>query len=172
MIFQYGYYYDSSPFIISSVVGVIINIIVAVLINNDAKKRGMDGTIYVVLTCICGFCIGGIAYLIASSNHPHQTYASSQRSYANANPNVYGQQRSAQPRSYGQSQTYNQPKPQGYSQPQPESQNYGQSQTYNNSPASDVNTTMPNKSNMVFCSICGAENPKNAKFCSHCGAQL
>ncbi|MHA1647112.1 MAG: hypothetical protein ACTSVL_06040, partial [Promethearchaeota archaeon] len=64
MIFQYSYYYDPSPFIISSVVGVIINIIVAVLINNDAKKKGMDGTIYVVLTCLCGFCIGGIAYLI------------------------------------------------------------------------------------------------------------
>ena len=135
--------------ILPTIIGFGIRIIFAVIIAKDAQKRQMEPTLYVVLTCLCGCCVGPIVYLIVASNHPVQTGDFQQPSFQSNQGQVYGQQ--PQP-IYGQQQ-YQQP-PQ---QPRPSAQN--------------TSTTMPSF-DVIFCPICGSQNQKGAKFCSTCGADL
>jgi len=129
-----------------------IRVIIAVIIAKDAQKRQMEPTIYVVLVCIMGWCIGGIVYLVTASNHPIQTGDFQEPSFSSnqGQQTTYGQQ--PQP-------IYGQPKfqqPTQQSQPKPVS--------------SGESTTLPNI-NKAFCPICGSQNQKNAMYCSHCGAK-
>ena len=152
MIFQTPMYGDPMGLnflsILPAIIGLIIRIGIAVLIAKDAQKRGMEPTIYVVLSCCCGCLIGGIVYLIAASNHPTQTGDLQQPSFDSNQGQMYGQQ--PQP-IYGQQQQQQPP------QPKPSAQN--------------TSTTMPSF-DVVFCPICGSQNQKGAKFCSTCGADL
>ncbi|MHA1719007.1 MAG: zinc ribbon domain-containing protein [Promethearchaeota archaeon] len=148
MIFQSDYSYDYSSFF-GTFIGLAINIGIAILIYNDAKKRGMEPTGYVILTCLCGCCLGGIVYLIAMSSHPIQT-ESQQPAISINQTTMYGQQ----------PQTM-------YGQPQPQHQ---QSQRQPTKITPDT-TTMPSVDS-IFCPVCGSTNQKNAKYCSHCGAEL
>ena len=147
MIFQSYYLYDYGSFF-GYFLGLAINIGIAVLIYNDARKRGMEPVGYVILTCLCGCCLGGIVYLIAMSSHPIQT-ESQQSVNINNQTTMYGQQPQAM---YGQQQ-YQQPE----QQPKPITP--------------DTTTTIPS-SDSIFCPVCGSTNQKNAKYCSHCGAEL
>ena len=154
MIFQ-----DFLPFgftiitFIPLIIGFGIRIICAVIIAKDAQKRQLEPTLYIVITCLCGCCVGPIIYLIVASNHPVQTDDFQQPSFRSNQGQVYGQQQTT----YGQPQ-YQQPRqPTTQTQPKP---------VY-----PDANTTMPNI-NVTICPICGSQNQKNAKYCSHCGADL
>jgi predicted PurR-regulated permease PerM len=144
MISQYYYFeYYLIPIVIGGVIGMVINVLVASYIANDARKRGMDSSIYLILVCCCcGWLCGIIIYLLAASDHPIQTGESQQPSFNSQQQTTYGQQ----PR-----------QPVQPTQPKPD--------------YPDASTTMPNI-NIIFCSICGSQNPKNAKYCSHCGANL
>lgn len=148
MIFQGDYYYNFSS-LIPTILGLAIRIGFAVWIAKDAQNRQMEPAIYVILTCLCGCCIGPIVYLIAASNHPVQTGDFQQPSFNSNQGPVYGQQ--PQP-IYGQPQ-HQQPQ----QQPRPSAQ--------------DAHTTMPSF-DVIFCPICGSQNQKGAKFCSTCGADL
>ncbi len=150
MIFQ-SYYYEYDPVFsfLPTLISVAIRIGIAVWIAKDAQKRSMEPTIYVVLTCLCGCCIGGIVYLISASSHPTQPDNFQQPSFNGNQGPIYGQQ---PPTTYGQPQ-----------QPQQPQQQY--------QPPSSASTTIPSM-NKVFCPICGSENQKGAKFCSTCGADL
>lgn len=152
MIFQTLYYgepmYNPVLTFLPTIIGLILNIVLAVVIAKDAQKRGMEPTIYVVLTCCCGCLIGGVVYLIAASNHPVQDGDFQQPSFNSNQGQMYGQQ--PQP-IYGQQQQQQPP------QPRPSPQN--------------TSTTMPSY-DVIFCPICGSQNQKGAKFCSTCGADL
>ena len=136
---------------LTGIVGLVIYVAVIVFIVKDANRRGMEPTIYVVLTCCCGLLIGGIVYLITASNHPIQTGDFQKPSFNGNQGQVYGQQQTT----YGQPQ-YQQPRQQAHPKP-----------AY-----PDTSTTIPSFDNTLFCSICGSQNQKNAKYCSTCGADL
>ena len=131
-----------------TIIGLILNIGLAVYIAKDAQKRGMEPTMYVVLTCCCGCLIGGVVYLISASNNPVQTGDFQQPSLGSNQGQMYGQQ---------PQQTYGQQQQQRPPQPRPSAQH--------------TSTTMPSF-DMIFCPICGSQNQKGAKFCSTCGADL
>ena len=153
MIFQEIPYGFTLITFIPMIAGFGIRILIAVIISKDAQKRQMEPTMYVVLTCCCGWCIGGIVYLITASNHPIQTDDFQQPSFSSNQGQVYGQQQTT----YGQPQ-YQQPgQPSQQSQPKP---------VY-----PDASTSMPNI-NTTYCPVCGSTNKKQAKFCAHCGADL
>ena len=86
------------------IIGFGIRIIIAVIIAKDAQKRQMEPTIYVVLTCLCGCCVGPIVYLIAASGNPSQTDDFQQPTFSSNQGQIYGQQQTI----YGQQQ-YQQP---------------------------------------------------------------
>ena len=106
MIFQtpMGIYPSFTTFL-PTILGLILNIVLAVVIAKDAQKRGMEPTMYVVLTCCCGCLIGGVVYLISASSHPVQTgdfqqpsFQSNQGQVYDQQPQpIYGQQQSQQP---------------------------------------------------------------------------
>lgn len=139
MLFQYGY--DFTLSIPGLVVSTVISIIVAIAISNDARARGMDPTGYVLLTCCCSWCVGGIVYLIVRSN--------------NAPAPPMGNSSFSQPPSSG-----------NYGEPSPNQNSYygqpssGQS-TYRP-------TSSPG--NEKICTMCGSPNPIDARFCSNCGS--
>ncbi|MHA1562380.1 MAG: zinc ribbon domain-containing protein [Promethearchaeota archaeon] len=137
----------------------VIRIIIAVIIAKDAQKRQIGPTLYIVLVCCAGGCIGGIVYLVIASNHPVQNGDFQEPSFSSnqGQQTIYGQQ--PQP-------IYGQPK---YQQPTQPTQPTQQSQPKPVYP--DASTTMPNV-NKTFCPICGSQNQKNAMYCSHCGADL
>ena len=149
MIFQTLYYgepmYDPVLTFLPAIIGLILNIGLAVVIAKDAQKRGMEPTIYVVLTCCCGCLIGGVVYLISASNNPVQTGDLQQPSFNSNQGQMYGQQPQLM---HGQQQQQRPP------QPRP-----------------NASTTMPSVGS-IFCPICGSQNQKGAKFCSTCGADL
>lgn len=147
MIFQYDDVYFNFLSLLPTIITLVIRIGIAVWIAKDAQNRGMEPTIYVVLTCLCGCCISGIVYLISASNHPTQPDNFQQPSFNSHQGQVYGQQQ--QP-IYGQPQQQYKPP----AQPQP-----------------NASTTMPSF-DIDFCPICGSQNQKGAKFCSTCGADL
>jgi len=126
------------------IVGLLINIAVAVFISKQCQKRGMEPTMFVLLTCCCGWLIGGIVYLVSASNNPPQDEFQ-QPTFSSNQGQVYGQK---------QQPIYEQTQP---TQPKPSNP--------------DAITTMPNI-NKTFCPICGSQNQKNAMYCSHCGANL
>ena len=136
--------------IVGSIFGIIITLIIAVVIYNDAKERGMDPTIYVLLTCICGCCCGGIVYLIAASDHP-------------SHPSTTYQPR---PPSGGQPM---------YGRPQPPPQ-----QGVPPSPPPSYPPAEPHVTNQTYmapgariCPHCGQPViPPESKFCSNCGNQV
>ncbi len=134
--------------LLPSIIGTVISIIVAIVIAKDAQKRGMEPTIYVLLTCCCSWCVGGLVYLIAASNRPIQANEFEQPSFSSNQSSQYGQQQT----------TYGQPQYQQPTQPTQPTQ-------------PDTQTTMPDV-DMIFCPICGSQNKKNAKYCSHCGADI
>ena len=155
MIFQeYMPYGFTIGTFLPGIIGLLINIPVAYFITKDAQKRGMEPTVYVLLTCCCGWLIGGIIYLVTASNHPVQTDEFGQPTFSSHQGQVYGQPQ--QQTTYGQ-QYQHQRQPVQPPQPKP---------VY-----PDANTTMPDI-NSSFCPICGSKNDMNGKFCSHCGADL
>ncbi|MHA1777386.1 MAG: hypothetical protein DRO88_03145 [Promethearchaeia archaeon] len=148
MLFQYGIDFDFS--LPSIIISLIINIAVAFIIANDAKSRGIDPTGYVLLTCCCGFCIGGIVYLIVRSNNPPgNTFGGQEPGFSSYD-------------GYGQSDPSNL-----YGRPDGES-------GYTTPPSSDSSTStyrpQPTEIKTKVCSLCGSENPIDARFCSNCGS--
>ncbi|MHA1519777.1 MAG: zinc-ribbon domain-containing protein [Promethearchaeota archaeon] len=132
----------------AGIVSTIISIIVAVAISNDARDRGMDSTGYVLLTCCCSWCIGGIVYLIARSDHQPRTHFSQPPNSLNS------QYREPQP---GQQIFYGQP-------------DRGSENTDNTYRSHDTYRPSSGSSKQKFCTMCGSSNPADAKFCSNCGS--
>ncbi len=150
MIFQDIPYGFTIGTFLPGIIIIGIRIIIAVLIAKDAQKRGMEPTIFVILNCCCGICLGGIVYLITASNNPIQGDEFQQPSFSSSQNVQYGQPQTT----YGQSQYQQTAQP---PQPKPVAPN--------------LNTTMPDI-DMDICPVCGSQNKRKSKFCSHCGADL
>ena len=132
-----------------SISGLIISIIVAIIIYNDAKDRNMDPTIYILLTCCCSFCCGGCIYLIAASDHPKHPPTMSRPQPSGGQP-MYGRP---------------QPPPQPGVPPSPPP-SYPPA-----GPQVTNQTYMPPGAKV--CPHCGQPVvPADAKFCSNCGNQM
>ena len=160
MIIQFGYMSDGFVIILTLlfVIGLVIQVIVAALIAKDARRRGIDSSMYTFLVCCCfGWFCGGIIYLMVASDHPVKTDNLQQPSFDSNQGQGYGQPQTT----YGQPQpTYKRPQDQQPSQP-----------TQPKSAYSDFDTTMTSFET-VFCSVCGSKHKKDAKFCANCGADL
>ena len=139
--------------LIPAIIAIGPRICIAIFIAKDCQKRGMEPMLFIVLTCCCGCCIGGIIYLITASNHPNQNDDFQQPSFNSHQDQVYGQPQPI----YGQPQNQQQRQPPQQTQPKP---------VY---PGAD--TTMPFRKTTI-CPVCGSENKYQAKFCGTCGADL
>lgn len=78
------------------IVGLLINIAVAVFISKQCQKRGMEPTMYVVITCCCGLLIGAVVYLVAASNHPIEADNFQQPTFSSQQQTTYSQQQPQQ----------------------------------------------------------------------------
>ncbi|TFH29283.1 MAG: zinc-ribbon domain-containing protein [Promethearchaeota archaeon] len=151
VLLQYG---DIS--ITFGVISTIIRIIVAVVIANDARSRGMETTGYVLLTCCCGWCIGGIVYLIARSDHQPRDQQGNMQFPPDQSRSQY---REPQP---GQQSFYGQPDQDlGTLHPQ---------ETYRPDSTDNTYRSHSGASQQKYCTMCGASNPIDARFCSNCGS--
>ncbi len=146
-IFTYNY----------SIIGLVISLVVAFAIYHDAQDQGIEPVGYVILTCLCGFCIGGIVYLIVRSNH--QNVVQRNPYYNPQPPSSSYQEPRYQPPSDSQ-QTYRDPS--NPHENRPESSFAGEQTYVDNS----------SKPNGKFCSACGFQNFEQAIFCVSCGNKL
>lgn len=148
MLFQYDY--DFSISTSGLIFSTIITIIVAYIIAKDARSRGIEPTGYVILTCCCGWCIGGVVYLIVRSSHPPLAPIGGEPGFSSSSYSGYGQPDSTN--------LYGQPDGSSSSSTRESSQS-----TYR--PTSGV-------PKQKTCSMCGALNPIDARFCSNCGSNM
>jgi hypothetical protein len=160
MIFQYGYSYVDPGF---SIFGIILTIIAAIWIYNDAKSRGYDGTGYALLTCCTSCCCGLCCYFIFGRKDP---IPSPNITYQSNDPN----------NSYSWSYSHQNDKTVDLSQPTwKENPPSLSSDSYTTSSSSidsskslETKTTDNNKEK--FCPICGTKLVIDAKFCFNCGS--
>ncbi len=141
----------------------VIRIVVAVLIYQDAKKIGMEPEGYTFLACCCGWLCGGIVYVVARSSFdsPNRHFEGENQTYSN-NTQYYGQP---------------QPSTQNYRDTNPSESDYSQ---YNKNAYSSVNQSnlgynsdfqdTPQKTSKT-CLNCGSVVPKDVNFCPSCGSQ-
>ncbi|WP_457557260.1 zinc-ribbon domain-containing protein [Candidatus Harpocratesius sp.] len=148
MLFQYGY--EDSISSSGVIISIIISIIVAYTIAKDARTRGIEPTGYVILTCCCGWCIGGIVYLIVRSSHPPLAPIEGEPGFSS----------SSYP-GYRQSDSNN-----FYGRPDGSADNFtGNSSDSTYRPSSGI-------PKQKTCSMCGSLNPIDARFCSNCGSNM
>jgi ribosomal protein S27AE len=152
--------------------GFIINIVVAVIIYNDAKKRNIDPTLYIILTICCTFCIGGLAYLIAVSNQNNENQRNQQR-LQNRGQQAYDTNMYGQDGSEDQSQRGSNLENRSYGDYDETNDEYGSSfDDYGSS--SDDYQESPDEYGSSFdekvCSFCGKKVNRDVKYCPNCGA--